>query len=46
MFTIDSRRTAARAGAPLSLRLRGCLTVLLAAGVLASACSGNIGHNT
>ena len=45
MLTIDSRRKATRAAAHLFLRLRGCLTVLLAAGILASACNGNIGQN-
>src|SRR4030095_15047644 len=27
-------------------RLRGCLTAVLAAGILAAACNGNIGQNT
>src|SRR3954471_14387132 len=50
MLTIDPRRRAASAAARRSSRLRvlrflGCLTAVLAGGLLASACNGDIGQN-
>ena len=45
MLTIDSRRTGPSAAAHLLLRLRGCLIAVLAGGLLASACNGDIGQN-